>query len=436
MKMLARLLIFVLGLAHVTVSAQGVIPWSGTAPELLGFEVNADLWRATQGDLSRIRITDASGKTVPVLVRRLQEKRSRAERKLYPVSVSGLEGLAQNQLDFLCTVDEKSGPVKGLVFDIPMRNFERKVTIWGVGSDGKEQLMVEDALLADYARFLDLRETEVLFDGQDFGRFRVQIDAAEKEVRLPRRSLLREGDQVMQEWTREETRPLRIDNIQAITFLQQTEVIQAVETSWNEPFASRNEEDMQVLEIETQYRPVTGMELHSSEPLFSRAVTVRASTTGVQQKEWKRVTGGRITQLNFQSTQKQETALRFSEVQASQMRIEIGQGTMKPLQVETVTLTGPVWQLCFIAQKPGPFQVEVVEKGGASPERALVQSLLQEGHEPTEVELIGSPEKFDNRPRSSFWKTLIQSKAFFIFALTVTVLVLAIALTRAVRTME
>lgn len=416
------------------------LPVSVETSTLTAVDPDPELWQAVEGNLQRIRIQDQDGHTVPGLIRQLKESETRVRREYLETTMEDPVPLPDNRFEFACSVKVQAGPVKGLVFELPMRDFERPVSVWGIAPDGKKTQLADHALLADYSRFLDLRNVEVTLPENNFNRFQIVLERAEEEKLLPYRDLIQsrvEGKVTEKtEWVRSLTRPLRIDRIRAYTEKPGLVPGQAREAALENLIMSQIPSEgtgTQIFELETGYRPVSALNVSAEELNFSRSVRIRIPVRSPSGESWRTDSTGHLTRIQYRGTLRRETVLRFPEQRVQRLRVEIDSGEQPPLTLRELKASGPVWQILFLAEPSQSYQIRVGETPASNQDVTVIQTLLKEGFDPERIgpRLINGTVK-DPKSGSRLGR-VIQSREFFIFGILLAAGVLGFGLNRAVK---
>lgn len=410
--------------------------------ELAAITLDSVIWAASPGTPPDIRIADAQDIPIPHLLRKAAAQRLRTVRDNCRSSVNTLQELPDNRIELSVTLDEKAPFATGLEFVTPLQDFERQITVQGIDADGTAAMLVENALIYDYARFADVRRCTVSLPPNRFRRFAIAIGNVTDEQQSPRRQISRTYEQGSEVRMIDEgtvtARPFRMDAVQlyaerqAESYRVEREDTSAL-ISWSIGDLPRTKQTL--IEIETHNEPVNGFSLMIADRNFTRRVRVDVPTGNVGSETWRPIGSTAISRIAFRSLLHEQLRVTFAERRSPRFRLVIDNQDNPPLAISRVDAFGPVWQALYLAV---PGQQARLYYGAAQPvparyDTAAIERVAGGGFEPVAFSLgepSGNPEY--RRPGGSF-TGFVSSRAFFAAAVVIMVAVMAAALVKASR---
>ncbi|MFH1708388.1 MAG: hypothetical protein ABIF71_10815 [Planctomycetota bacterium] len=157
---------------------RGLIPPAAAGAEAIAaFDLDADMYASTRGDLGDLRIFRA-GAAVPHLVERAVETRTRTAREPQPARQVALHEEADNRIEVVFELTGADPRAEGFEIITPLRDFDRTVCV-SAGPDGIAwDVVVPEARVCDYTRFMDFAQREVTFPAVNKRFVRLEITAA------------------------------------------------------------------------------------------------------------------------------------------------------------------------------------------------------------------------------------------------------------------
>jgi hypothetical protein len=353
--------------------------------QVVSLDLGSEFWRE---DGPQLRILDATGRAVPYLIRNATGWTNRVETVPCPLRGMDIREEADNALVFELRVGDDVPHPTLLDIETPLKDFERRVTIEGLG--GVEASHLAEGLVYDYSRFADLRQTRVRLPEHSFRHLRVRIDGAIDETRSPIRQLTRrqtsDGGAEQGESTTVRDRPFRIDRIGL--YAERTSMVQNGEReqshagiAWKSEVADGN-----LLHIEAvpPGLPVHGIGILSGASNFSYRATLDVGVGS----DWRRVAEARLTRIRFGQSREERTILRFPEQRADRLRLTLHLLDNPPPALDGVVFQGPVPQALFLADPGTPYRVVY---GGEAPVPNYDETLLNKALSETGLPMTVDP---------------------------------------------
>jgi hypothetical protein len=385
----------------------------------------------------------------PHIFKKAEESRMVKVRESRKASISKLEEKKDNSVELFIDIIEKTGTANLLEVKTPLKDFERIISVKGVGTDGKEVSLADNVPIYDYSRFADIRHTTIELPPNEFRRFRVNISSLTDEILSPNRHISKtlEGDSEIRRTEESDitSRNFRIDAI-LIYYEHETEAQKVEKTARlsNKSFKLIQDdgEKNTILEIETYNQPLNGLTIETPENNFSRRITVEVPVKTGQKEKWDQIIHATVSRISFRDFNRSELKVEFSERQLRRFRVVINNEDNPPLNISGITLYGPVWRALFLTE-----QGESLKLFYGSPlaqtvkqDTEPVKRILESGFEPVEFK-IG---KVENNPdyrkpdtsKKESWTDFFGSKTFFIIAAGLMVLAIAFALIRSAKRIQ
>ncbi|MFH0938040.1 MAG: hypothetical protein V1899_01970 [Planctomycetota bacterium] len=157
---------------------RGLIQPTPSAPvEIVAFELDADIYETGRSDFGDIRIF-RDGTAVPHIVERAMETSMRTAREIQPSRRVSLREEADNRIEVVFELLGDDPQVEGLEIVTPLHDFDRDVRVW-TGPDGITwEIVVPQAQVCDYARFMDFDQREVIFPAVNRRYIKLEISSA------------------------------------------------------------------------------------------------------------------------------------------------------------------------------------------------------------------------------------------------------------------
>lgn len=412
--------------------------------EIFGVLLDSDVYRATRADFADLRLVAPDGSEVPYLIEKAADATAETVREPVPGAVSSIVEPGTNRLEILWGVDrDAAGPVSGLRFETPLKDFERKVSVYGEAG-GDWAPLVTDSLLYDYTRFMDVRRVEVSLPATTARRLKIVIEGITDERASPFKEMTRayRGGRAENQSERLtlETRPLRIDRIGAWRDKRVERLTKEIRK--DQPIAGFDvEEDSAhsrtLITVRCRREPLTAFHIQTGSLNFSRAVEVEGMEMDGVRRVWKPIGRAWVSAIRFRSFSEEHLELSFPEQRREQYRLVIDNGDNAPLKIAGIRAEGAVHRLVLLraGSVDGRCRLYYGSEDLRRPsyDVAAVLAAVRQGNRIVHVGL--GPETANPDVASAGWagSRLVGSKAFFTAAVILVVAVLSWGLFRAAR---
>jgi len=416
--------------------------------ELAAVIPDSAIWESGEF-MPEIRIVTNADKPVPHIFRKAEERRMVKVRESRKASISKLTEKSDTSVELFIDITEKTGTANLLEVKTPLKDFERIISVKGIGSDGKEISLAENIPIYDYSRFADIRHTTIELPPNEFRRFRVNISSMTDEILSPNRHVKKtfEGDSEILRTEESDitSRNFRIDAL-LVYYERETEAQKVEKTARlsNKSFKLIQDDGSKntILEIGTYNEPLTGLTIDTPENNFSRRITVEVPVTINGKEKWEAFKKAAVSRISFRDYKRSELKIEFPERQMRRFRIVIYNEDNPPINVMGITTYGPVWRALFLTEQGESLKLfyggehDHVVKQDTEP----VKRIYESGFEPVEFEIGRVERNPDYRKpdsaKAGSWSDFFGSKTFFIIAAGFMVLVIASALFKSAKKIQ
>ena len=322
--------------------------------ELVAVPLDSDVYAATRDGFPDLRIVGADERLIPFLIRRVTETRTHKVQKSWTASDPSLRPLENDGMEIRITLKSQDPSPLGLRFVTPLRNFEQQVRVFAT-ADGTESTLVEEALIFDYSKFMDVRRTEVILPATTAREFRIVIDSLtseqESQLLVMTRSMTGGDESSRTEETAIQRRPFRIDRIELwmeeAYQSHQADVIQAWPVTVLK-VTQDAEQQQTVAELTSRREPLTGLRIVTSSRNFSRHATVQVATEVDDDIEWLDVGSSTISQFQLRNLQEEHLTISLPETRDDRLRLVIKNGDSPELAIDAVEAVGHQYEVVFL----------------------------------------------------------------------------------------
>jgi len=333
-----------------------------TAPfqreELIAVPLDSDVFQEAQRSLADLRVEGPVGTWNSFLI---QTRRGAKERRTEWTDAAekvSLRTLPEGGLEIRFTANPKRSETPSeLRIVTALRDFEQRVRVF---DDAEGTPLRDDAVIFDYSRFMDVRETSIPLPAGRHRRFRIVIDTPTSEQVSELKELSKTFRGGVEETTEERRgvldRPFRIERIElrGVSVAQQDRQYE-IEAEYP-VLRFRSEEDREtretILTFETRRTPTSRLELDVEGRNFSRAATVEASLERGGRTEWSSIGSATLTRFDFRGEKKEQRSISVQPGAYETLRVRIANRDNSPLKVTGVRLIGPESEAIFLGE-PG-----------------------------------------------------------------------------------
>jgi len=408
----------------------GVFRWSAEveAPSvdrttLAALELQSPVLTELRPDYADLRLRDRQGRPVAFVLRRAPSATGEKVEKSWtavdltatPKPPAGLE------ITF-APPKRMTDPVEAIRIDTPLKDFEQQVQVFA-SADGETWRAVSPPTpIFDYARLVDVRNVKVPIEPTTDRHFRLAIASVTAEQAATLKQLQRRFDAGREVERTERTlldeRPFRVDRILLCRDEPRHEPKEwkaaVYPTSDFRGVEDRKQRETR-LEFAAPGEPASEVRLLTDDQNFSRPVVLQVLQPERGDDVWRTVGQGKLVQLAVGRLARNELTLKFCEQRAERYRLVIENGDSAPLAIRGVELSGPAYEIVFLATPGESLRLEYgcpVAKP-ASYDTAAIDAALAAGFKPQPVALAKAVKNpaADEAPRWT-WNTLFGNAWF------------------------
>jgi len=323
---------------------------------MVAVELDDDVYAATRDGLPDIRVFDSDGRQTPYVLEKSVLTITRPVRQ--PCRFQTLSPSREgNEIKLVLKLEDGEPPAEGLTIHTPLRDFERRVQVFGSQEGIKWEPLVRDGLLFDYSRYIDVFNRDITLPTNDYRYLSVIVaDVTDVEESLIRELVRRRqnGAEVEQiEKTMLEKRPLRIDRIELWRNVEEPLANHERTRDYSVSLSNVKEDlidHVTYVLVQARRQPLTELSLECSNTNFSRRATIQ-SPAGEKGGLWSDVAEGTVWQIDFGTLSRRSLDLAMPERREMKYRLAIHNEDNQPLNVLKVGGRGPVYQVIFLAEK-------------------------------------------------------------------------------------
>jgi hypothetical protein len=418
--------------------------------ELAAIELDRDVYAATREGFPDLRLHDAAGQAVPFLIQRYTRTSSVWTEQAQPARrvqdlVPDPEG---NRLEVIVEPPRQEPPRREppawIELVTPIRDFEKRVSVYLPAPNGAWQALTENQPVYDYSRFMDVRRCRIqLPQAPAAERYRLVIgevteSTASAFVELTTRS---GGAQPDEETLRRilHRRDFRIDRIDFgyRSLEERRDVPVWADFPLHITAMERDaKEGVTRLTVDSGRLPAATLRFAIADRNVSRAVHVevrRALDDGTLQ--WQRLGQGTLRNLDFRDVQEESMAVSIAETRALELRLVIVDKDSAPLTVQGVTAVCPVYRVLFLARPGATYQLAYGSRDAPSPryDTEVLQRLFDRKDREVRTLRLQAADEAASYPLESPLARALNSRTTLLLVLGLAVAVLALATVAAAR---
>lgn len=385
-----------------------------------------------------LRLVDQNGVETPYLLQKIAARKTVVKRLPSRSTAQVLQKTGNDGISITINLDKDAANADGLSVITDQHDFEYTLQIQGSEDGQTWQVLVENAGIYDYSRYMAIGNRDIAMPASSYRHFKIIVAKATQTHSAELLELTRtlHGQEELQRSEKIDLHrePLHIERIEF--WHNQAETLPEAEQSFDYPVAGfkvtqDGEHKTSLIDIETQRQPLTGFKLKTTAPNFNRGADVQIPIQQGVETRMQTIGNGTLEALHFQDINREQTAVSFPEHRRTKYRMLIRNQDNPPLAIADVTGLGPRYQLLFLAQPGLSYQLKYGSEQAEMPryDTAPIQELLKKGYQTSEAGLAPEitatpvPESFDIGK-------LLNSKLFLGGAIALMVLVLGWSLFR------
>ena len=363
-----------------------------STPRLAEVRLDAAILAATRPGFPDLRLFDTAGTEIPRAIEPLCTTRTQTNRQAITAAATELRELPQNRLEARFELPRDKPAPDALNIRTPLKDFIRTVSVSGSRDGITWQPLVQNAVIFDYTRFMDIRRTEIPLPSNGLHYFSVEIGQASEERAQPLiRLVQRDGRDASRAFDLLQT-PFRIDGIEFWRETTREVQDQPVLQKWPHAGLKVTQDTKAkttVVLLETDLAPLRRIQLETPARNFQRTVSVMAPviTNGLQ--AWRSIGKGTVTRIELPGCTRDEVAVDFPEIRARELRILIYNADNPPLEISDLHPFGPAYRLLWLADPGAAYRLAYGNAELAPPAYDLfaIRTALEKGLEPDAWEL-------------------------------------------------
>lgn len=402
--------------------------------EVVAVILDPEVYAATRADLADLRLRDRHGREVPYLLeKRFRTRTEPVDRQVVATTVA-LKELAQNRIEVIMDLAEGTAAPAFLALDTPLRDFEKRISVYGRRHGGSWTQLVEHHPVFDYSRHMDVRNVRVPLPGIRYDTYRIEIDNVTDVTESAFVELARErqsdGTTLDSVQTVLQRRNFRIDQIRFYARVAQTRERQEMEVPYTVRIETvdrdANRGQTEIL-LRAARQPLCGFRLETPSRNFNRAVQVhvRAVQGGIER--WVEIGSGRIRNLSFRTVSEEHLTVGFPQRRQDEYRLLIMDHDNPPLEITGLEGVGKVYQLVFLAEPDREYRLHFGNDRAPAPvydAASVLGTLRAAQHGQLRKLELGSAEPDTATERGFSLHSLLSSRLFLGLVVAVGVLVL------------
>lgn len=334
-------------------------------------------FRSTQQNFGDVRVL-AGDRPVAYRIVEVPKGESAKSARAYPSEILGFRELPDKSIEILTRLIPEKVSVRRISLETPLRNFEKRVDVAGSNDGAAWVELIDDGLVFDHEKFIDLRRVSLDLPENSYRWFRIRIaDATDTQRSLVRsiRRTVAESDGLSVETAEEVARRhFRVDRVALFSESREAVPDLSLEEYPLEPLSrSENAEKKrsEVL-IDTGTAPVDTLRFVTSEKNFRRQIVVESSDSQeipTEETVWRQIHSGAIHRFEIGEFSEEKLTLSWSPPSRTArprwIRLLIRNGDSPAVPFDSIEGIGERYELRFLAE-PGTEYVSYFGNGGTA----------------------------------------------------------------------
>lgn len=405
---------------------------------LLAVTLDSAVYANSAADFRDLRLTDQNGVETPYLLQKIASQKTVTRRLSSRSETVDLQKFGDEGFVVTVKLDKDAANADGLTLVTPQVDFEYALQIHGSNDGENWQLLVDNALIYDYSRYMSVGNRDVAIPANSFRQFKIVVAKATQtrvaELLELTRTLRGSEELQRSETSQHQTEPLHIERIEL--WHSHSETLPAEDSQFDYAMPGFKitqdaEHKTSSIDIDTLHQPLTGFTLQINTPNFSRSAEVQIPLQQGIETRMQTIANGTLEALHFQNINRDQTSIGFPEQRQPRYRIVIQNQDNPPLHVNTITGTGHGYQLLFLPQAGLSYRLQYGSTQAEPPryDTAPIQELLRRGYQSSTADL--GPETAAAAAEAKFdVGELLNSRWFLGLAIGLMVIVLSWSLFR------
>lgn len=304
-------------------------------------------------DLRLFQKAEGNEVEVPFVIERVPDVRAGSSAMRIPSSVLSFSPMPDGDIEIRVQLREGDDDAALLELKTPLQNFQKSVSVSGVGENGELEELVSDKLIFDYEVFLDFRRTTLKLPSNHYREFLVRISNATDKQRSTVKQLTRtispDAGTTIQQSETVETRRFRIDEFAFYTAETPREEKLSIRSESFEIVSVEEDPEEKVTQILFQGDrvPVDSLIFQSSDRNFKRRVEVQVPVNP-DEDLWRTIHTGAIHRFDLGEIQDENLTLSFSEQRSELFRLLIHNRDNPPIAITEIVGVGEIYEMRFL----------------------------------------------------------------------------------------
>lgn len=326
--------------------------------------LDAEVFAAAARGFGDLRLADATGREIPVIVETARTLTDRTVRESVPASLRDFQENPDGSTTAVFEIPADAGTVNGLTVVTPLRDYERVVTLEGApAGDGPWRTLADNAVLCDNSRYINFARREVRFPAAaGCTRFRLTVRQPDDRMLSAISEITRElrNGQPVAETTRTLTavRAFKIDRVEFWRESVRRDLDAVLVRSYPVAGMTVTEETedktrQTVVELDLRRVPVSTLTLETTARNFSRPVHVarliKNRETG-ERPVRQEIASGTFSQFQWGGAADVRLTIAVPEQREEKLLLIIENDGNPPLPVTAVKAEGPAYQAVWLAE--------------------------------------------------------------------------------------
>lgn len=404
------------------------------AQALLAVALDDAVYAASADGFYDLRLSDQNGVETPYLLQKIVARHTAIRRVASPGEALDLQKIGDGGIGVTVSLAQDAADADGLSIITAQHDFEYTLQIHGSDDNKAWQLLVDNAVIYDYSRYMAIDKRDIALPPNRYRYFKIIIAKAGQTRANELLELTRtlRGNEELQrsETSRVRNEPLHIERI--AFWHEETVTLPESERPFDYPVSAFKitqdaEHKTSLIDIDTARQPLTGFSLHSKTANFSRHVQVQIPSTSSLQS----IADATLEALHFDGINREQSTVTFPEQRQSRYRIVVDNQDNPPLEIDAVSGIGHGYQLLFLPQAGNHYRLQYGTDKAVAPryDTAAIRELLRLGYAGTAASLGPETAVAPVTDKLDIGK-LLDSRLLLGIAITLMVFVLAWSLYR------
>jgi len=415
-----------------------IVRQDGGKQTLLAVPLDSEIYAASQDGFNDLRLLDQDGAETPYLLQKIATRKTVSQRLPSRNETQALQKTGDDGIVITVRLEKDAANADGLTVATTQHNFEYSLQIQG-STDGNDwHVLVENAAIYDYSRFMAVGNRDIALPANSYRYFKLTVAKATqtRAAELLEQTRTMSGGEELQRNEKLEllNEPLHIEHIDF--WHNQSETLPETEQQFAYPVAAFKisqdaEHKTSLIDIDSQRQPLTGFKLQINTANFNRDIEVQIPRHRGIETQMQTIGNTVLQALHFQDINRESSGITFPEQRQAHYRIVIRNQDNPPLDIAAVAGVGYGYQLLFLPQPDKIYRLRYGADKAEFPryDTAPIQELLRRGYQTTAAALGGETAAAPSESKLDIGK-LLNTNLFLGLVIALMVAVLAWCLYR------